>query len=72
MRKSEKEAILAISFREKMPVIEILLNKDGSAEPLCPRCKTPLDREFMSFCDSCGQRLDWHGFSFAKAIIFLQ
>lgn len=28
----------------------------------CPRCQTTLDREFVSYCDRCGQRLDWHGY----------
>ena len=26
---------------------------------LCPRCGTPLDREFVRFCVSCGQRVGW-------------
>ena len=29
---------------------------------VCPRCKTTLEREFMSFCDRCGQKLDWRGY----------
>ena len=27
--------------------------------PVCPRCKVTLEREYMGFCDRCGQRLDW-------------
>ncbi len=26
---------------------------------LCPGCRLFLPREFMRFCDSCGQRLNW-------------
>lgn len=62
----------ALKFREKMQVEEIILYKNGTADPVCPRCKIPLDREFMSFCDSCGQRLGWKEFDFAKAAIYLQ
>lgn len=25
----------------------------------CPRCRIPLNREYISFCDHCGQRLGW-------------
>ena len=28
--------------------------------PVCPHCKTSLEREYQSFCDRCGQRLSWH------------
>ena len=26
---------------------------------LCPKCGIPLDREFVRFCDQCGQKLNW-------------
>lgn len=26
---------------------------------LCPSCGIPLSREYMRFCDSCGQKLGW-------------
>ena len=26
---------------------------------LCPRCQELLPREFMAYCDRCGQCLDW-------------
>ena len=72
MRSKEKDALVALSFREKMVVNEIILYRDGTADSICPRCKTPIDREFISFCDSCGQRLEWKGFSFKKATIYLK
>ena len=67
--KKEKEAL---SYREKMPVKEILVYKNGSVDAVCPRCKTPLDREFMAFCDCCGQRLGWQGFSYKTATLYIQ
>lgn len=27
----------------------------------CPNCDNTLDREYMSNCNCCGQRLWWHG-----------
>ena len=28
---------------------------------LCPRCRIPLDRDYQSYCDRCGQHLNWNG-----------
>lgn len=30
--------------------------------PVCPRCHTTMDKEFQSYCDRCGQKLDWNRF----------
>lgn len=27
----------------------------------CPNCYAILDREYMQYCDFCGQALSWHG-----------
>ena len=35
---------------------------------VCPRCKITMDREFMSFCDRCGQKLDWRYYRKAKIV----
>ena len=53
-------------YREAMTVIEIVVWQDGCTFPVCPRCDSILDREYMLFCDNCGQRLKWKGFSKAK------
>ncbi len=26
---------------------------------ICPRCRIPLERDYQTYCDRCGQRLDW-------------
>ena len=49
----------AISYRTPMEVTRILKLKSGNLYPVCPRCKITVDREYMKFCDRCGQRLDW-------------
>lgn len=37
--------------------------------PLCPHCRISLEREFQSFCDRCGQRLDWKHFNHALPLL---
>lgn len=27
---------------------------------LCPKCGILLEREFVHYCDECGQKLNWH------------
>ena len=33
---------------------------------LCPRCQELLPREFIAYCDRCGQCLDWRKYRKAK------
>jgi predicted amidophosphoribosyltransferase len=64
-----KSAFLHIlSYRIPMPVVEVLLFSNGDSYPICPRCDEPTDREYMQFCDQCGQRLNWDGFDRATII----
>lgn len=49
----------AISYRLPRTVVEIVIYNSGDGYPVCPRCKTPIEREYMRFCDRCGQKLDW-------------
>ena len=39
-----------------------------SAGFVCPSCHVTLEREFVAFCDRCGQRLDWENYRSAKVI----
>lgn len=48
-----------LSYRQPLGVREILVYRSGQAYPVCPRCRSSLDREYMRFCDRCGQRLNW-------------
>ncbi len=41
------------------PVNAAIKYADGQIYPLCPLCKSPLDREYMAYCDRCGQKLSW-------------
>lgn len=37
--------------------------------PICPACDVPMEREYQSYCDRCGQRLGWKNFE--KAVVVL-
>ena len=57
--------VAAFSYRIPLPVNKILMLADGDSYPICPRCDCTVDREYMNFCDRCGQRLGWEFFEFA-------
>lgn len=35
---------------------------------VCPACKTTIEREFMCYCDRCGQKLGWKKYKKAKIV----
>lgn len=46
------------SYRLTMPVSELKVFPDCMGRPayyVCPRCGITMEREFMNFCDHCGQ-----------------
>jgi len=55
-------------YRTPLQVCELLLCRDRCYYPICPRCKCSIEREYMSFCDRCGQRLGWDRYHNAKVI----
>lgn len=58
---------IALTYRQPLKVMQMLLLENGDCFPMCPRCSITLDREYMSYCDRCGQCLEWEGY--AKAIL---
>lgn len=56
-----------LSFRQPMPIAEVKVLL-GSGYYVCPRCSLTMDREFMAFCDRCGQCLDWKHYKKARII----
>ena len=48
----------ALSYRTPFPVTEFRI-RCRNVYSICPRCGITLDREYMAFCDRCGQQLDW-------------
>lgn len=59
------------SYRRPMTVKELLwYRKGGERYPCCPRCGRSFEREYVAFCVSCGQRLDWKDYE--RAVIRLR
>ena len=61
-----------LSFREPMPVTQIRCFRypyGVAGFPVCPQCGVTMEREYQSFCDRCGQRLEWKEFSKATIIL---
>lgn len=62
---------ICMGYRLKMSVNEVMIFPADYGETgyyLCPRCHISLEREFMAFCDRCGQHLDWRNYTKARAI----
>ena len=58
-----------VRYRTPMMVTEFREHAEASGLAryyLCPRCGIPLDREFVSFCDRCGQMMSWDKYQNAK------
>lgn len=61
-----------MAFREPMPVTHIRCFRYLSGVtgfPVCPQCGRTMEREYQSYCDRCGQCLDWSVFSKATIIL---
>ena len=50
------------------PVTKVLVLNHGESYAICPRCHCTLEREYMNYCDRCGQHLSWSLFSFAEIV----
>lgn len=60
--------ISAFLYRMPLPVTKVLVFSHGDSYPICPRCDCTVDREYMRFCDRCGQRLCWELFDHANVV----
>lgn len=58
----------ALSYHIPLPVIEVVVFCSGDGYPVCPRCDSLLEREYMGYCSYCGQCLDWELFDHAKVV----
>ena len=57
------------TYRQPMPVTQrTVFSHAGKDYYICPRCNVTLDREFVSYCDRCGQHLDWTGYKAAEVV----
>ena len=67
-----KALVYLSGFRSAIRVTEVMVFSSpyyGETEYyVCPRCGITIEREFMHFCDRCGQKLDWKDFQKAKKV----
>lgn len=65
---SEAEMLAELAYRIPSLVRTIRLFASGDIYAVCPKCGISLTREYMAFCDVCGQKLNWSGFDNAEII----
>lgn len=58
----------AQSYRLPLLITEMIIFRDGYGYYVCPRCHVTLDREFVNYCDRCGQKLGWAKYKKVKYI----
>lgn len=64
-----KKAIEEVVRKLKpMRVRQICQFSSTCSYPVCPACQIAMEREYQSYCDRCGQRLDWKHFENATVI----
>lgn len=66
-----RRLLMLANYRVPMPVTELMVFPNCTGYPayyVCPRCRITMEREYMNFCDRCGQRLDWHSCEHAKIV----
>ena len=64
-----KKYLHAMSYRRPMIVHSLVIFVGTPCRDSyyrCPRCHRTLEREFMQYCDRCGQRLDWSQWELAE------
>ena len=65
------KALEDISYRTPRMVMQLRVVMDICGETgfyVCPRCNISLDREFMTYCNNCGQKLNWRNYQNAQTI----
>ena len=56
-----------LSFRYPMQVMKKRYLQ-GSCYAICPKCENTMERDYMAFCDRCGQKLNWKNYKKAEVI----
>ena len=62
----EKALTAAETYRRPMAVTQLRKYR-ATAYYICPRCSITMEREFMAYCDRCGQCLNWA--AYRKAVV---
>ena len=64
----EKKVSTAESYRMPMQVTHLRKYR-ATAYYICPRCSITMEREFMAYCDRCGQCLSWKNY---KTVLIIE
>lgn len=67
-RRPKPSIFNAVSYRIPLPVVAVVVFHSGDGYSVCPRCDSLLEREYMSYCNCCGQHLAWELFDHAKVV----
>jgi len=60
----------AVGYRKPMEVKEVVFFPHADGEyARCPRCQITMEREYVRYCDRCGQCLDWDGYDDALVVL---
>lgn len=60
-----------LQYRRPMCIREVMVFpaiRNCPSLAVCPRCRITLEREFVAYCDRCGQCLDWHRYKEVEII----
>lgn len=68
IKRRKRSRIPAYLYRVPLPVTKVMVYFNGDSYPVCPRCDCTVDREYIEYCDRCGQHLAWGAFDFSKII----
>ena len=68
IRQRKPPHIAAYLYRMPIQVRGRLIFPNGDSYPICPRCDDLVDREYLRFCNQCGQRLEWSFFDSAQIV----
>lgn len=64
---------LLVTYRVPMMVKDMLIFRRYPENDIyyrCPRCQKLLARDFLAYCDRCGQCLDWRDYRKARRTYF--
>ena len=67
LRRAERESMKILQFRTPKIVSDLMLFQDTSFF-VCPQCGITLEREFMKYCDRCGQCLNWKNYKHPRIV----
>ena len=61
-------AVVAEAYRIPLQVRKVIRFGKGYTYPVCPRCDRSIEREYMRYCDRCGQHLAWDYLGEARVV----